>query len=561
MSSLFDMARVEAQDSSGGVLAGAKLEFFTTGTSTNLDTFSDEALTSANANPVVADSAGRWAAIFLKDKDYKVTLSDSADVQVWSADPVHGGGGTILVTPTGSTTSRSLANLLGTSGDQTFQIPTDFATLQAAVDELSTLIVREGHRFILNIETGHAITDGILVANGDYGHFRVTSTDATVKLAGSFPSSSSIIRGDNARLPVLACLFDCETVSIDQGYLVNEGSVGRVESGAGVKNLVEADDTRAGMKVTRASTCFATASVFTGCTRNAWCTSASQLEIPDGVLTGALKLGLFVSRGSICQATGADVSNAGEDGMRVHASQVTARALTANDCTLTGVVALGPAVIDLRDQSGSDTTINDAGTNGISAAQGAVVNAIGADIARAGAIGIKASNHAVITAQGATIITSTTFGAEASHGASINLNAATVTGSVTDDLRVLNGGRIYAQGSTVTSTSGGSGKNPDVADCNVGAFNEVTASGYILAAGTFQAKGQATIGSGSTSIAVTHGLDVTPLLQDIHIIGGENPTADVGTIWVDTIGATTFTVNVEVDPSTNNFTFGWSATI
>ena len=91
MSNLFNMPRVEAQDSSGGVLAGAKLEFFETGTSTNLDTYSDDALTTANANPVVADSAGRWAAIFLRDQDYKVTLSDSDDVQIWSADPVRGG--------------------------------------------------------------------------------------------------------------------------------------------------------------------------------------------------------------------------------------------------------------------------------------------------------------------------------------------------------------------------------------------------------------------------------------------------------------------------------------
>ena len=91
MSNLFNMARVEAQDSSGGVLAGAKLEFFTTGTSSNLDTYSDDALTTANANPVVADSAGRFGAIFLRDEDYKVTLSDSSDVQIWSADPVRGG--------------------------------------------------------------------------------------------------------------------------------------------------------------------------------------------------------------------------------------------------------------------------------------------------------------------------------------------------------------------------------------------------------------------------------------------------------------------------------------
>ena len=91
MSNLFHLPRAEVQDASGGVGAGYKLEFFKTGTSTNLDTFSDDALSSANANPVVADSAGRFGAIFLKDEAYKVTLSTDLDVQVWSADPVRGG--------------------------------------------------------------------------------------------------------------------------------------------------------------------------------------------------------------------------------------------------------------------------------------------------------------------------------------------------------------------------------------------------------------------------------------------------------------------------------------
>ena len=466
------------------------------------------------------------------------------------------------ITATGSVVARSLENLLGTSGDQTFQIPTDFATLQAAVDELSTLVVREGHRIILNIETGHKITDGILVENGDYGHFRVTSTDATVKLDAAFPSSSSIIRGDNARLPVLACLFDCEDVSINNGYFVNEGSTGRVEAGAGVKNLVEAASTRSGLRVARSSGCFATSSVFTGCTRNAWCTSASRLEIPNATLTDAGEYGLFVSRGSICQCTLSDVSDAVDTGLRVHGSMVVARNLTADDCLIDGVHALRHAIVDMVDQTGTPdhTVIKNAGVNGIIASQGAHVNCENCEIDLAGTAGVSGTSGSHISVVGGTITNSGTFGITATMGSEVMTRAATITGSGTDDLRVLNGGKIYTQ-DTVTSTSGASTKKPDIADCSIGALNKLTVSGYILGAGTFQAKGQATILDTTTSIAVTHGLDATPLLQDIHIVGGENPTADVGTIWVDNIGATTFQVNVEVDPSTNNFTFGWSAQI
>ena len=77
-----------AIDSSGNVIAGAKLNFYETLTSTPLDTFSDSALSVANANPVVADSAGRFGDIFLKSQDYKIVYTDAADVTIKQWDPV-----------------------------------------------------------------------------------------------------------------------------------------------------------------------------------------------------------------------------------------------------------------------------------------------------------------------------------------------------------------------------------------------------------------------------------------------------------------------------------------
>src|SRR3990167_2714431 len=68
----------QALDENGDPLSGAKLYFYQTGTSTALDTYSDEALTSANANPVVADSAGRFGRIYLKtDEEYRVKFTKS----------------------------------------------------------------------------------------------------------------------------------------------------------------------------------------------------------------------------------------------------------------------------------------------------------------------------------------------------------------------------------------------------------------------------------------------------------------------------------------------------
>jgi len=71
---------------------GAKLTFAVSGTSTPKDTYSDEALTTANANPVVADADGVFGDIWATDgARYKVTLTDKNDVQIWEADPVIAG--------------------------------------------------------------------------------------------------------------------------------------------------------------------------------------------------------------------------------------------------------------------------------------------------------------------------------------------------------------------------------------------------------------------------------------------------------------------------------------
>lgn len=77
-------------DQNGDPLAGGKLYFYVTGTSTPKDTYTTEGLSVANANPVVADSTGAWSDIWLTTGQYKVVLKDANDVQIWSADPVDG---------------------------------------------------------------------------------------------------------------------------------------------------------------------------------------------------------------------------------------------------------------------------------------------------------------------------------------------------------------------------------------------------------------------------------------------------------------------------------------
>jgi len=79
-----------ALDINGDPLPGAKLYFYTDGTTNPKSTYSDVDLTTANSNPVEADAAGRFTTdIFLANSTYRVKLTDSSDEQIWQKDDVN----------------------------------------------------------------------------------------------------------------------------------------------------------------------------------------------------------------------------------------------------------------------------------------------------------------------------------------------------------------------------------------------------------------------------------------------------------------------------------------
>lgn len=75
-------------DNNGRVVSGAKLYSYAAGTTTPISTYSDSSLSTPNANPVVADSAGRMTVYMVPDTAYKFTLTTSADVPIWTQDNV-----------------------------------------------------------------------------------------------------------------------------------------------------------------------------------------------------------------------------------------------------------------------------------------------------------------------------------------------------------------------------------------------------------------------------------------------------------------------------------------
>ncbi|WP_213775129.1 hypothetical protein [Bradyrhizobium sp. dw_78] len=97
-------------DQTGKPYANGSLYFYSSGTSAPLATFSDEALTIANANPIVLDAAGSAGSIFLQDRAYKVALVDANGLQIWTEDPVY------------SSDYSTLAQVQSTNGDPDGQL-------------------------------------------------------------------------------------------------------------------------------------------------------------------------------------------------------------------------------------------------------------------------------------------------------------------------------------------------------------------------------------------------------------------------------------------------------
>jgi hypothetical protein len=84
------MLKFRALDNNGDVIPGAKLNFYEAGTTTPQDTYTDLDRTNASTNPVVANSDGYFALIYLDPTlSYKVVFTDADDVEIYTADNLY----------------------------------------------------------------------------------------------------------------------------------------------------------------------------------------------------------------------------------------------------------------------------------------------------------------------------------------------------------------------------------------------------------------------------------------------------------------------------------------
>lgn len=88
MATLTPSAKQQFFDANGNPLAGGKLYTYAAGTTTPLATYTDSSGGTPNTNPVILDSRGE-AGVWLGSSAYKLKLTTSADVEIWTVDNIQ----------------------------------------------------------------------------------------------------------------------------------------------------------------------------------------------------------------------------------------------------------------------------------------------------------------------------------------------------------------------------------------------------------------------------------------------------------------------------------------
>ena len=459
----------------------------------------------------------------------------------------------------------------------TFQIPTDFASLQAAVDALSPTVL--GDSITLNIATGHKLTSGLIVANGDYTQFTITSTDATVLLAAGWVAGTALLTGTNARMPNWNIFVDCEAKDVNSA--VDTGAINVLENsslllggGAGCTNGAAGNN---GLFVYKNSLVTGDQCIFSAFpNNNIWVTHTSDAYLQRVTATGGGLNGAFVSRASNLYAAGGDFSDATEYGVLAYRSRVVAIPFGTgvpskfNSCGLAGAYIGTNSIFTSTLRSGVRPQFYNNTTHGIIVEGASLADIVGADFQTITVDAIRVANSQVkadtcifsaigrdvIFAVDAATVSANTITATnaagrraiyAARGAVVAADSSDLTGAGEDAVLAESGATITVGGATINSAVGNA---MHATGGNIVALS-VTATGATLR-GAFAERGGfinvesgnlsgATIGGarateGSKIIAVNANLQSggAPAVSDCQIVSGSIVAFTGGTGGVNT---------------------------
>lgn len=129
-------------DANGNPLVGGKLYSYAAGTTTPLATYTGNTTTTANTNPVILNSRGE-AGVWLSSSYYKLKLTDSNDVEIWTVDNVGGFATMADLTAAIAALTASLASSSGSSMIGFIQAGTSAVATTAQAKMRETISVKD----------------------------------------------------------------------------------------------------------------------------------------------------------------------------------------------------------------------------------------------------------------------------------------------------------------------------------------------------------------------------------------------------------------------------------
>ena len=185
--------RFNPMDSDGNPLAGGKLYFYDTGTTTPKATYSDRDRTTPNTNPVVADGNGYFGDIWLEiDAAYTIVLKDSDDNTIWTANERWGGRDE--GDPTRTRLSQFASNPLdyGADGDG---VSDESSEVQDAIDASTGLVDLLGKTY--RCDSQITLKAGVTLYNGTLDFSNSTDSIGVVIAGTGIGSSTAFVADPN----------------------------------------------------------------------------------------------------------------------------------------------------------------------------------------------------------------------------------------------------------------------------------------------------------------------------------------------------------------------------
>ena len=385
--------------------------------------------------------------------------------------------------------------------DEEYLIPTDFNTIQSAIEKLSARNFKHQSKINILIEAGHLISEGIILNGGDYSNFIISSEENEVNLSPSFPKINYAVF-ENCNAPVLNTIINGGGYCIN-GIKVDKASSMLINPGCG---FINAGSTN--LYVTGASIVNASEGIFTGGSQD-----SDELSTSGGAG--------ITSWGARVFAQAADVSNSKMYGIQgAHGGYVSFLSGTANNCFRHGIRATNVSVVDAR-----GSTANDCQAYGVYALSGSTVNAYGGSFKNGLVAGIHASQTSKVNARESIVDGSTCgvlairssivdftsgsanncleqgirvtemsslngfgvnvkdtgtlpnhHGVTSDTGSTVVLRNSNITGSNGKDVYINNGSTVNIKGTKTTSSTD---NNPVIGDVNATSFNTLTNFGIV----------------------------------------------------------------------------------